>query len=160
MKTNAFKFFLAVVLMSFFACKNGGDDPKPGGTTDLGTYAGYIQVSDDPTTKVGRIYNAKVKVTTSGSNATVKIIGDNGFDREYTGTYTSQLAGTYDITLSKQTKPAEKIVDARTIIINNKLTVTVDVANESVTVKETPTATQTIQISGKIKMIGTDMLKE
>jgi hypothetical protein len=160
MKTNAFKFFLVVVLMSFFACKNGGDDPKPGGTTDVGTYAGNIQVSDDPTTKVGYVYNAKVKVTTSGSNATVKITGDNGFDREYTGTYTSQLAGYYDITLNKQTKPSEKIADARTIIINNKLTVTVDIANESVTARANPTTTETIQVSGKIKMIGTDMLKE
>ncbi len=160
MKTTAFKFILFGAMLSFFACKNGGDDPKPTGTTELGTYAGNIQVSDDPTTKVGYVYNAKVKVTTSGSNATVKVTGDNGFDREYTGTYTSQQVGYYDIILTKQTKPTDKIADARTVIMNNKLTLTIDIANESVTAKNNPTDTQTIQITGKLKMIGTEMLKE
>ncbi len=159
MKTNAIRLLVVILMTSFVACKDDGDDPTPGGATEVGTYAGNIQISDDPTTKVGYIYNAKVKVTTNGSNATLKITGDNGFDREYTGTFTTQQ-GLYDIVINKQTKPAEKIAGDKAVIINNKLTIVVDVANETVTARDNPNTTQTIQISGKLQMIGTDMLKE
>jgi hypothetical protein len=159
MKTNTLGLLLMVLMSSFFACNNDSDDPKPGGATEVGTYAGNIQISDDPTTEVGYVYNAKVKVTTNGSNATLKLTGDNGFDREYTGTFTTQQ-GSYDITINKQIKPTEKIAGDRVVIINNKLTIIVDVANETVTARDNPTATQTVTISGKLQMIGTDMLKE
>ncbi len=159
MKTQAFRLLLVALTVSLFACKNDSDNPTPGGATEVGTYAGNIQVSDDPTTKVGYVYNTKVKVVTNGSNATLKIIGDNGYDREYTGTFTLQQ-GIYIFTLNKQTKPSEKTVGGRAGIIDNKLAFDVDVANETVVAQSSPTATQTIQISGKLKMIGTDMLKE
>ncbi|MDO1449911.1 hypothetical protein Q0590_26770 [Rhodocytophaga aerolata] len=159
MKAKVFVPLLIVLMTSFFACKQEDDSPTPGGVTEVGTYAGSIQVSDDPTTKVGYIYNAKVKVTTNGSNATLKITGDPGFDREYTGTFTTQQ-GLYDIVIKKQTKPTERIAGDRAVISNNKLTFLVDVANESVTARDSPTTTTTLTISGKLKMIGTDMLKE
>lgn len=159
MRTRAFGLVLVALTTSIFACNNDSDDPKPGGAAEVGTYAGNIQISDDPTTEVGYIYNAKVKVTTNGSNATLKITGDNGFDREYTGTFTTQQ-GSYDIRINKQTKPTEKIAGDGSVIINNKLTIIVDVANETVTARANPTSTQTVIISGKLKMIGTDMLKE
>lgn len=159
MKTRTFGLFLTVLATSFVACKKSGDDLKPGGVTEVGTYAGNIQVSDDPTTKVGYIYNAKVKLITNGSNATLKITGDPMFDREYTGTFTTQQ-GSYDIVLKKQTKPTEKIAGDRAVITNNKLALMVDVANESVTVRDNSTTTTTVTISGKLRMIGTDMLKE
>jgi hypothetical protein len=159
MKTRAFGLLLTALMTAFVACKNDDDNPTPGGATEVGTYAGNIQVSDDPVTKVGEVYNAKVKVTTNGSNATLKITGDNGYDREYTGTFILQQ-GVYSFTLNKQTKPSEKIAGGRAAILDNKLAFDVDVANETVTAKSSPTATQTFQISGKLKMIGTNMLKE
>ena len=159
MKTRTFGVLLTALMLSFAACKKESDNPTPGGSTEVGTYAGNIQVSDDPTTKVGYVYNAKVKVTTNGSNATLKITGDNGYDREYTGTFILQQ-GTYSFTLNKQTKPNEKTAGGRAAILDNKLAFDVDVANETVVTKSSPTATQTLQISGKLKMIGTNMLKE
>lgn len=159
MKAKIFAPVLFVLMTSFFSCKKDGDGLKPGGVTEVGTYAGNIQVSDDPTTKVGYIYNAKVKLTTNGSNATLKITGDPGFDREYTGTFTTQQ-GSYDIAIKKQTKPTERTAGDRVLISNNKLTFIVDVANESVTARDSPNTTTTVTISGKLKMIGTDMLKE
>ena len=160
MKTNALRLLSLMLMTSFIACKNNGDDPKPGGSDNLGTFAGNIQVSDDPTTKVGYLYNTKVTITTSGSNATVKIAGTPGFDREFTGKIVGPIAGTYDITLNKQTKPTEKTVGDRVIIINNKLTVTIDIANDNVSAWDNPDKVKTLAISGKLKLIGTDMLKE
>ncbi|MBL0741440.1 hypothetical protein [Chryseolinea lacunae] len=160
MKRAASIVFLSLLSTLFFTCSSNNDDPTPIADATLGTFAGNIQVSDDPHTKVGYVYNAKVTVIRSGSTGTVKIVGDAGFSREYTGTLTTQVAGMYDIAISKQTKPQEKVAGEHVLIMNNKLTITLDVANDAVTVRENPTATQTIQITGKLQMIGTDMLLE
>ncbi|MDJ1496090.1 hypothetical protein QNI19_24350 [Cytophagaceae bacterium DM2B3-1] len=157
MKTSAFRLFCFILAIAFSSCKKDSNDPAPGNSS-LGTFVGNIQVVDDPQTQLGYIYNAEVSVTTSGSDATVKITGDPGFEREYTGKVTTRQDGLYDITLSKQTKPAEKVAGERVVIINNKLTISLDVANDNVTVRKNTTTNETLQITGKISMIGTDML--
>jgi len=162
MKTSVRNLFLGMMLTTvLWACgSDDSNDPTPGGDGNLGTYVGSIQVVDDPQTELGYILNARVTVSHSGSTATVKITGDPGFDREYTGTYTSQAEGYYDINLTKQTKPAEKIAGDRVSIIDNKLTVVIDLAGDEVTVRDSPTTDVTLKISGKIEMIGTGLLKE
>lgn len=156
----SFSVLSMVVLFSCLsACSSDDDNPAPGSSV-VGTFAGNIQVSDDPQTDLGYIYNAKVTLTVSGSTAVVKVVGDLGVNREYTGTVTTQSSGTYDVNLEKQTKPSEKIAGDRVVILNNKLTIMIDVANDAVEVKNTPTSTDAKTISGKLQMIGTDMLKE
>jgi|GEM_PF-2314176 len=153
-RTTAFAFLLLVS-----SCKNDDVTPTPA-NGDLGSFAGNIQVSDDPFTNLGYVYNAKVSVVTSGSVATMKVTGDLGFNREYTGTFTSQVKGIYSVALTKQTKPSDKIAGGNVIIIDNKLTIDISLTNDNVTAKENPTAVPNIQITGKIRMIGTDMLKQ
>jgi hypothetical protein len=161
MKTRIYSAVALLALVTFFsACGGDDDDATPGGNEDIGTFAGNIQITDDPQTELGYILNARIKVTRNGSNATVKITGDPGFDREYTGSVTTLQANMYDITISKQTKPSEKIAGERVVISNNKLTIGVDVANDNVLVRINPNTTETVQISGKLVMIGTDLLKE
>lgn len=161
MKTRICSVIALLALVTLFsACGGDDDDATPGGNEDIGTFAGNLQITDDPQTELGYILNAKVKVTRNGNNATVKITGDPGFDREYTGSLTTLQANMYDITISKQTKPSEKIAGERVVISNNKLTIGVDVANDNVMVRTNPNTTETVQISGKLVMIGTDLLKE
>ncbi|MBT1708263.1 hypothetical protein KK062_08510 [Fulvivirgaceae bacterium PWU5] len=162
MKTSVRNLFLGMMLTTILlACgSDDSNDPTPGGDGNLGTYVGNIQVTDDPQTDLGYILNAKVTVSHSGSTATVKITGDPGFDREYTGTYTSQVEGYHDINLTKQTKPVEKVAGDRVSIIDNELTVVINLANDEVTLRDSPTTDVTLKISGKLQMIGTDLLKE
>ncbi|MBT1687988.1 hypothetical protein [Dawidia soli] len=161
MKTSVRNLFLGMVLTSVVACgSDDGNDPGPGGA-DLGTYVGNIQVVNDPQTSLGYIQNARVTVSHNGTTGTVKVTGDPGFEREYTGTYTSQVEGYYQIDVTKQTKPVEKVAGDVVSIIDNKLTFWIDLASDEVTVRdEDPANTGTFKISGKIQMIGTNMLKE
>ena len=156
MKNSCF-LFLFLLSASLQSCKK---DDVSVLSIDLGVFQGNIQVVDDPQTKLGYIYNAKVSVTVLGADATIKITGDNGFDREYTGSYSSQVKGTSNIVLKSQKKPSEKIIGGNVIIFDNKLTVDISIANDNVSVKANPAATQTIQIVGKLRMIGTDLLKQ
>ena len=160
MKTKIFGLVLTILATSFFACKDddNGAAPQPDG--NLGTFAGSIQVSNDPVTQVGYLYDVKVTVTRNGPDATVKVAGDPDFNREYTGTVTGPVAGSYDIVLNRQTKPVEKIAGDRVIILNNKLTITLAVANDNVSAWNNPNKTQKLSISGKLQLIGTEMLKE
>jgi hypothetical protein len=161
MKKQIYNVLALLALVTFFsACGSDDDDATPGGSGDIGTFAGNIQVTDDPQTELGYILNVKVMVTRNGDNATVKIKGDPSFDREYTGTVTTLQSDSYDIRISKQTKPTEKIAGERVVIINNKLTLGIDIANDNVLVRTNPNSAETVQISGKIEMIGSDLLKE
>jgi hypothetical protein len=160
MKTHVRNLFFTILMLSVVACGgDDNDDPTPADDQDLGVFAGAIQVSDDPQTDLGYILNAKVSVTQSGTTATVKVTGEPGFSREYTGTITS-VAGTHDIKLTKQTKPVEKNAGDRVLIANNKLTLMIDIANDKVSVRDSPTTSAIFDITGKIQMIGTDMLEE
>ena len=160
MKKNLSKIFVCIAFVALSACSKD-DSPNPGSASgSLGTFAGNIQVSDDPQTKLGYIYNAKVTVTKSGNNATIKIKGDLNVDREYTGTVASSGNGNYYINISKQTKPSAKNATESLVINNNALAFMIGVSNDSETVKASPAATSSIVISGKIQLIGTGMIKE
>jgi hypothetical protein len=163
MKTKKNIFFIAMtVLFTFISCSkddNKNDSPNPSGG-NLGTYVGFFQVSDDPQTDLGYIYNSKVTVSTSGTNVAIKVIGNEGFDREYTGSILSTSGTITNILLSKQTKPVDKIIAGTCGIINNSLVMDVSYASDNITVKKTPTSTSTISITGKVRMIGTDFIKQ
>lgn len=161
MKTSVRNLFLSMVLTSVLACGSDDDsnDPGPGGA-DLGTYAGNILIVDDPQTQLGYVLNARVTVAHNGTTATVKVNGDPGFEREYTGTYESQVAGYHSINLTKQTKPVEKVAGDNVSIIDNKLTITIDLASDEVTVYDEPTGDAKITIKGKLEMVGSGLLKE
>jgi hypothetical protein len=162
MKKTVRNLFLGMLLTGVvFACgSDDSNDPTPGGSGDLGTYAGNIMVVDDPQSQLGYILNAKVTVSHNGSTATVKVTGDPGFDREYTGTYESQLEGYHRINITKQTKPVEKIAGDDVSISDNKLTISIDLANDEVSVYDEPTGDAKITIKGKLEMVGTSLLKE
>ena len=164
MKNSIFKTVITLFTVTlFFACNknddnNGSVTPIPG--SNLGTFVGNIQVSNDPQTSLGYIYNAKVTVTTSGTNATIKITGNEGFDREYTGVVAQSGGGITFIQIQKQTKPVEKTAGTDMAINGNDLTIQINLASDNITVKETPTSTSTINVVGKIGMIGTGMIKQ
>lgn len=160
MKKNLSKIFVCLFLVVLSGCSNDDDSPDTGsGSADLGTYSGNIQVVDDPQTVLGYIYNAKVSVTKSGNNATIKVKGDLNVDREYTGTIDSSANDSYIISIKTQVKPSAKIATDKVIISNNQLTIQIGVANDSENVKTSPTGTS-IVIAGKLQMIGTGMIKE
>jgi len=142
---------------SMSSCKNESVSPAGGG--DLGKFQGSVQVSDDPFTKLGYVYAATVAVTTSGSNANITITGDLGFSRQYSGTWSSQSKGLYIITLVKQSSPTSANVAGEVLIDTNKLTISINTANDAVTIKGSPSDTQGFQLTGKLRMIGTDMVK-
>ncbi|RAW01602.1 hypothetical protein [Pseudochryseolinea flava] len=160
MKAMLSYLLLVVVTISMFGCGSDDDDSPNSGGGELGSFIGHLQVSDDPQTDLGYVFNAKVTVTKSGSKATVKITGDLGFDREYTGDVNTHVGDMFDMTITKQTKPTEKNAGDRLVISSNKLTVQLDVANDKVQVKESAAATTGFEIVGKLQMIGTDLLRE
>lgn len=151
-------FLLSFLMLTALSCADKKEDPSS--VIDAGTFAGYILVTDDPQTKLGYLTGVKVSVKFNGPKATVKISADSGFDREYSGTGASQTVGSYDISLDKQTRPTEKIAGERVVIMNSKLTIRVDLANDEVTAKSDLTATSTIVIKGKLQLIGADLLKQ
>lgn len=151
--------FLATIL-ALTSCNKDDDSSNPDtGSSSLGTFAGTIQVSDDPQTKLGYIYNAKIIVSKSGNNATIKVKGDLNVDREYTGTINSSNGGFYIIAINKQTKPSLKNATENLVIDNNQLAIKIGVTNDSETVKESPSSNSII-IAGKIQLIGIGMIKE
>jgi hypothetical protein len=146
---------LTILLSS---CGGGSDTPQPT-ASDLGTFLGSIQVSNDPLTALGYVNSAKVSVSRKGSDVTVKITGTPGFDREYTGSIIAEVPQnkTYTISLKQQTKPATKTVAGNLVIIENSLGFDVNVSSDNVNVIDNG---QTISISGKIGMIGTNMIRQ
>jgi hypothetical protein len=158
----------ATVLVTFFAlfasCSKSNDDnginPAPNPGASLGTFAGNIQVSNDPQTNLGYVYNAIATVSKSGTEATIKVTGNEGFDRVYTGTVMVSSGTNTFIEIKKQTKPVDKIASGNCGISGNGLTMDVSLANDAVTVKKTATSTTTISIEGKITMIGTNFIRQ
>nr|WP_315175820.1 hypothetical protein [uncultured Flavobacterium sp.] len=164
MKNSILKAALLLfTVATITSCSNnddndGPDTPNPG--TNLGTFAGNIQVANDPQTSLGYIYNAKVTVSRSGTNATIKITGNEGFDREYKGVVTTSSGTMTFIQIQKQTKPVEKIAGTDMLIDGNELTIKINLASDNITVKPSPTSASTINIIGKVGMIGTEMLRQ
>lgn len=164
MKKTIFKSALIVfVSVLSLSCNNDDDNgttPAPNPGASLGTFVGNLQVTDDPQTNLGYVYNAKVTVTTSGSNATIKITGNEGFDREYSGVVAFSSSTATRIDIKRQTKPVDKIAGNNMVISNNNLAIDISLASDNVTVKATPSSTTTVNITGKIRMLGTDLLKQ
>lgn len=171
MKISVLKSVLLLATLALFAsCKkkdgnNGGSpepspNPAPAPEVVLGTFSGNLQVADDPQTTLGYVYNTKVKVVATGNNATIKVTGNDGFDREYAGTVTSSGSSSAFIDIKRQTKPVDKIAGTSMAIMGNQLTITINLAGDNVTARPNPTATNTINISGKIQMIGTNLLRQ
>jgi hypothetical protein len=158
-KTIQFLVVITISLTSLlFACKK--DNSVSPTENNLGTYSGTLQVADDPQTQLGYIYNAKVSVLLNGNNVTIKITGGSGFDREYTGTLISHLNDMYTFSINKQTKPSEKTAGDRLQISGNQLVFQVLIANDNISAIKANTTSQTIQITGKLSVIGTTMLKD
>jgi hypothetical protein len=165
MKTKIkFKFFF--VLVTFFSlsvsCDKDDDNPNTPqvGTADFGTFVGSLQVSDDPQTKLGYIYNAKVSVIASGSDVVIKIVGNESFDREYTGTILSSSGPNSIINIKKQTKPTQKTAGNQLVISNNSLATDINLIDDTIVTKESPTSTSTTTITGKIRILGTNLLRQ
>lgn len=168
MKTKKNIFFIAMTLFFAFASCSKDDDnnttpnPNPinGGGGNLGTFSGYLQITDDPQTNLGYVYNTKITVSTSGSSATIKITGNDGFNREFTGDVFASTSTSTLINIKKQTKPVEKVAGSNLVIDNNILGLQITLASDKVTVRETTTSTATEEIAGKINMLGSDLLRE
>ena len=164
MKNSIFKAVLLLfTVATITSCSNNDDNDgpdTPNSGTSLGTFAGSIQVANDPFTNLGYIYNAKVIVSRSGTNATIKITGNEGFDREYKGVVTSSSGTMTFIQIQKQIKPVEKNAGTDMLINGNELTIDVNLASDNITVKPSPTSTSTINVIGKIRMIGTSMIRQ
>jgi len=160
-----YKLTLIFIAVFMFSCNNDDDNsttptPTPIPGISLGSFAGNIQVSDDPQTKLGYIYNTVVTVNTSGTSATIKITGNEGFDREYNGNIVTNTSGVVNISLVKQTKPVDKNVTGTCAIINNTLALDINYLSDNITVRETPTSPTTITITGKIRMLGSNLIKQ
>lgn len=164
---NSKKILKSVLILVFsiatISCSKDDDSsttPTPNPSTSLGSFVGNIQVSDDPQTNLGYIYNAVVTVTTSGSSAIIKITGNEGFDREYNANVTFSQNGTTNMNIVKQTKPAEKNSSGTVIISNNSLGLDINYVSDNITVRETPTSPTTVIISGKVRMLGSNLVKQ
>lgn len=147
------------VLLSLSNCGSDDDSNSGGESKNLGTFVGYLQVTDDPQTDLGYVHNVSVTVIRNGSTATVQVVGNDDFEREYTGNVTFETATSFDMFILKQTKPVEKIAGDRLVIVNNELTIDISLANDMVTVRES-LAEPPVQIAGKIRMIGTELLRQ
>jgi hypothetical protein len=164
-KINILKSFLLLATFALFVCCSK-EEPSPNTNltpnpdVNLGSFVGNLQVANDPQTSLGYVYNTKVEVIATGNNTTIKVTGDEGFDREYTGTITSSSSSSKFIEIKRQTKPVDKIAGTNMLINGNEVTITINLASDNIVVKPNPTATNTVNISGKIQLIGTNLLRE
>lgn len=161
MKKNLLLSVLLLLSLTIILSSCGGsssDTPQPT-TSDLGTFLGSIQASNDPQTGLGYLLNAKVSVSRKGSDVTVKITGNPGFDREYTGSVTSEVSQSkiYNIELKQQTKLTTKNVAGSLVISGNSLAFDVNISSDNVSAVDNG---QTITLSGKIRMIGANMIRQ
>ena len=162
MKTIIKKISILLVLIMVLSCSKD-DAPASDITTasvDLGTYEGNMTVADDPQTNLGYVFNTKVAVSTNGTNATIKVTGNDGFVREFTGiVLAGSTVGSTIITITNQTKPVTKTAGENVIISGNSLTIDINLNNDAVVVRSLITSPTSFTISGKVKMIGTSLLK-
>ena len=153
---------LLITFVTIISCSK--NEPNIGGTNgpdnQVGTFTGSIQIYDSPQTKLGYIYNAKAIVTRSGNNVTVKITGNEGFDREFTGVVFAADATTLSATMQKQTKPVNKNIGGTTTIVGNDGTFDFNLGTDNITVKENPAATTTINIAGEVRLRGAPLLRQ
>lgn len=140
------------------SCGGSSDDAQPT-TSDLGTFLGEVQVSDDPLTKLGYITGSKVSVSRKGADVTVKITGTPSLDREYTGTMIAESAQTksYSVSFKQQTKPATKNAAGNLVISGNSLGFDIDLLSDAVNAID---GTQTISITGKLKLLGSNLVRQ
>jgi hypothetical protein len=160
MKRNLLLSILLLLSLTIFLSSCGGSNDTPQPTaSDLGTFLGSIQVSNDPQTGLGYLLNAKVAVSRKGSDVTIKVTGDPSFDREYTGSVIAEVPQnkTYTISLKQQTKPASKTIAGDLVISGNSLAFDVNANSENVNAIDNG---KTITISGKVTMIGTNMIRQ
>jgi hypothetical protein len=160
MKKNLLLSVLLLLSLTIFLSSCGGSSDAPQPTaSDLGAFLGQIQVTDDPQTDLGYILNAKVSVSRKGSDVTIKVTGDPSFDREYTGSVIAEVPQnkTYTISLKQQTKPSSKTIAGDLVINGNSLAFDVNANSENVNAIDNG---KTITISGKVTMIGTNMIRQ
>lgn len=158
MKRYLSVLFLLFPILFFSHCGDGSSTPQPT-TSDLGTFSGSIQVSDDPQTALGYLLNAKATVSRKGSDVTVKIIGDPSFDRDYAGSVVAEVPqnNVYSISLKQQSKPTSKVVAGNLIIDGNSFGFDINVNNENINVIANG---KTITLSGKLRILGTSMIRQ
>jgi hypothetical protein len=146
---------LTIILSS---CGGSSDSPQPT-SSDLGTFLGSVQVSNDPQTGLGYLLSAKVVVSRKGSDVTIKVTGDPGFDREYTGSVIAEVPQNkaYSISLKQQTQPTTKTVAGNLVISGNSLAFDANTNSDNVNAIDNG---KTITISGKVTMIGTNMIRQ
>jgi hypothetical protein len=160
MKT-LFKKLIAISLLVIVSvsCSKDSDSSSSNGT-NYGTFVGNLQVVDDPQTKLGYVFNTNVTVTTSGSNGTIKVTGDDGFDREYIGTVNAgSTANIALIVINKQTKPVDKNAAGSVTVSGSELAIQLNLASDDIVVRQTAT-TPTFNIAGKIGIIGAPFIKK
>jgi hypothetical protein len=164
MKTkNTFRFYLILITLYslFLSCnKEDSNSTQKAGTADFGNFVGSLKVTNDTQTNLGFIYNVKVSIIAIGSDVVIKIVGDESFDREYTGTILSTSGANGIINIKKQTKPTEKTAGNQIVISNNSLATDINLIDDSVVTKESPTSNSTTTITGKIKISGTNLLRQ
>jgi hypothetical protein len=152
----------ALLLLSFIiylsSCGGSSDTPQPT-NSDLGTFLGSIQVSNDPQTGLGYLLNSKVSVSRKGSDVTIKITGTPSFDREYTGSVIAEVPQnkTFSTTLKQQSKPSTKTVVGNLIIDGNSLGFDIGINSDNINADDNG---KTITISGKMRMIGSSMIRQ
>ena len=119
---------LAIILILFSSCGGSSDDsPFDGGLSgDIGTFTGNLQITDDPQTDLGRVFNTRVQISVDGTKGRVRITGDSGFNREFTGEVRTNIENTLSITLLNQISPIEKNVSGDAIIISNEATISIN----------------------------------
>jgi hypothetical protein len=163
MKNSILKsvFFCAIFTLLFSSCSSDDNDsPATGGDSDLGTFVGNFQVSDDPQTDLGYLYNATVNVKKSGDVATIKVTGNDGFDRTYKGAISFSNGTLANIGLNRQTLPVDKTASGACIVNGNDLTMDISLLNDNITVRDNPTSTTSFPMTGKLRLIGTNLIKQ
>jgi hypothetical protein len=166
MKKLILKTLLMSVLLGALVVSCDKDDKTvanpvlPVTETNYGTFGGNFQVADDPQTNLGYVFNATAAISSVGNTATIKIKGNDGFDREYTATVgLGSTPSTTLFNLTNQTKPVNKTAGGAVIIQNNSATIDVTLANDAVVVRSTTSSTTSFTVSGKLSIIGTSLLK-
>jgi hypothetical protein len=159
MKKNLLLSALLLLSSTIYLSSCGSSDSPQPTASDLGTFLGSIQVSNDPQTGLGYLLNAKVTVSRKGSDVTIKVTGDPGFDREYTGSIIAEVPQnkTYTMSLKQQTKPTTKTVAGNLVISGNSLGFDANVNSDNVNAIYN---SQTVTISGKLTLIGSNMVRQ